>query len=164
MDNTDLIQLEDFNWVCKTIIPCIVSFIVFCYIVRSLKYLYHHFIVADHNYVHDGLKPTLSIIITAISMSLLLALISVLWFTSCVMTYVSYHETGLFPSTKLVDEYYPQIFTQTGIIGSTAVCLYFVYIPLGYLHVCKLCDQLFVCFQISLTINIYIDIIRFYCD
>ena len=82
----------------------------------SNNYSIYNIIHGRYNYAVTSWKPSISIKLSAISSVMLLFLVSLLFCIYSIMIYVSYSQTGLFPSIQPLDEYYPYIFTQTGII------------------------------------------------
>ena len=119
-------------WICRTIIPCFISLVVFCYAFYCVKHLYHHLYKRKHNWI---LEPSRSIKITAILIATLLSVIFGLIFLYSIMLYVSFRKTGIYPPSNPSDDYYQPISVISKLIGVIGLFLYGCYIPLVYSHV-----------------------------
>ena len=51
------------------------------------------------------------------------------------MLYIAYEETGLFPSNKMIDDYYPDIYNQASEVALAGLSLHFIYTPMAFTHV-----------------------------
>ena len=129
-------------FICISIIPGLLSLIIFSYSFYCIIFLINHLFVNKYNYANEESKPSLSIKITAILSPILLNIISLLLFSGSIMLYTSYKRTGILSPVVLIDPYYPREYISVNIILLLALLFYFLYFPLGYINVCHLCDYL----------------------
>ena len=131
-----MIDPTNYYWIGNTLIPCIISIIVICCTIYCEIYLIKHFYIKDHTYADQRLIPSMTIKASAIFVVTLANIIFTLFFIYCIMLYVAYKQTEIYPPSSVIDEYYPLLYNQAGYIEGATLACYGLYIPSAYCHVC----------------------------
>ena len=131
----EMFDATGFYWIANFYIPLIGSIIALPYSVYCVVFLTKHLCITRHSWIETHDVPTKCIKITAILIPTILTVIFIFVITFCSMLYSAYEQTGIMQQSLSMDPDYPYIYTQIGIIQGCILCLLYLHIPLGYIHV-----------------------------